>query len=1138
MEREMKIEIHVAENGKSYELECQASTTIQDLQSILPQISGIPAQDQMLITSQDNRLEAKHTLQHYGLPSHNKSVFLFNRCRLVLNSPYPPEEEFEVFHVEYPPLPTSGGNHPLDESSDPVLKALPNYYKLFKYHHAVAQAFSTASNMRLDACRRLLREQEMQEKAMETARGNMDHFYRIIKQNYSEFLRNYNRLSKYHSELLENFERDLERLRNCRLHPGLCSTQLKTLLDCVNESRVRKWAEECSTSFSQFNLKVSALKENYTRLDNKVQVLFNTKATVDVKQLAGTIEDHAGCIEEQNRIIQSLGLEVNQVKKLMDDCVSSQYAGSARPHKAVSALRSSYDIQKKRYLPTMESTDNQLQSLLEHCEERKTAMTRSVHSRLQSVASLQSSLKEMRNQLAAYKEAMNRQATIFSHLRLVRRMGSAYKGCLAEVVRRKAWMKLFMGQAGQLAERMARKREAEVARREEFLKEQSHYFNREVLELLGLYENPSQCVVNIPPFDTQLLELDIVDVERYAPEALVGPLLKISGTDGRGGSTRSLSDSAFHTGIESQGGKEDHEGEVDDDGDNDEINGTSKLEVENAWLKAELASAVARLCHLDPEFEPEEARDVDDVGSNKDSGHQTRSAVQSMVDALRLKDDYAKHLRGLLNMRQSQCKVYEDRIRDLEQRLQDQHLRMQKFPSGLTTPDRRDHGDDSENSGLTALRCPGVPEPMDEGASSLAAYEGQQLNQSDSGGREAGNENVQTDRMREVPDEAMSDVSGVVSGLVDAAMEDGPRRSDVESTIDRSSSGVVEVVNVNSRLIEDSTGESGSGDAASSQPADAGNGELGAHIRDDHVLALENMLVQKTQECEAVEERLRVALAKSDRLLSDLDSNAELLNECQVNISHLENRLHDAREEARINLCAADRRATEYNALRSSSVRLRGLTERLKNCISTSGGVGFADALRALAVSLSSPSASDAGEDDFRNAIKTLAEKVGVLAQQRAELLERCKIAENNQNHMTKTLDELKKKRQMEKQASKEMICFTRFQVHGLAVFIQNGNGHYEALNRNCPHYYLSEDSIALFLENLPSGQHYIVGQIVHIDRSIVRSASGSPGESEISGSNVGGGSRCNPYGLPVGTEFFVVTVAMVPDFSPLSLTM
>lgn len=72
-----------------------------------------------------------------------------------------------------------------------------------------------------------------------------------------------------------------------------------------------------------------------------------------------------------------------------------------------------------------------------------------------------------------------------------------------------------------------------------------------------------------------------------------------------------------------------------------------------------------------------------------------------------------------------------------------------------------------------------------------------------------------------------------------------------------------------------------------------------------------------------------------------------------MNISHLENRLHDAREEARINLCAADRRATEYNALRSSSVRLRGLTERLKNCISTSGGVGFADALRALAVSLS-----------------------------------------------------------------------------------------------------------------------------------------------------------------------------------------
>jgi autophagy-related protein 11 len=75
----------------------------------------------------------------------------------------------------------------------------------------------------------------------------------------------------------------------------------------------------------------------------------------------------------------------------------------------------------------------------------------------------------------------------------------------------------------------------------------------------------------------------------------------------------------------------------------------------------------------------------------------------------------------------------------------------------------------------------------------------------------------------------------------------------------------------------------------------------------------------------------------------------------QMNCAHLENRLHEAREEARTNLCAADRRAAEYNALRTSSVRLRGLMERLRSCITAPVGnpTSFAESLRALAVSIS-----------------------------------------------------------------------------------------------------------------------------------------------------------------------------------------
>ena len=105
-------------------------------------------------------------------------------------------------------------------------------------------------------------------------------------------------------------------------------------------------------------------------------------------------------------------------------------------------------------------------------------------------------------------------------------------------------------------------------------------------------------------------------------------------------------------------------------------------------------------------------------------------------------------------------------------------------------------------------------------------------------------------------------------------------------------------------------------------------------------------------------------------------------------------------------------------------------------------------------------------------------------------------------------------------QVNKEKISFTRFEVHELAAFVRNSAGHYEAINRNCRNYYLSEESIALFVDNLPNGRQYIIGQIVHIERNVAR----QPPTSSSSRS------RYNPYGLPIGVEFFVVTVAMVPD--------
>jgi autophagy-related protein 11 len=130
-------------------------------------------------------------------------------------------------------------------------------------------------------------------------------------------------------------------------------------------------------------------------------------------------------------------------------------------------------------------------------------------------------------------------------------------------------------------------------------------------------------------------------------------------------------------------------------------------------------------------------------------------------------------------------------------------------------------------------------------------------------------------------------------------------------------------------------------------------------------------------------------------------------------------------------------------------------------------------------------------------------------------------------------------------QANKEKISFGRLEVHEIAAFVLSSAGHYEAITRNCSNYYLSAESVALFADHLPSRPNYIVGQIVHIERQTVKSSPptstrpehGRADQTDHLTSDMGtdrlilnSGSTLNPFGLPIGCEYFVVTVAMLPD--------
>lgn len=73
----------------------------------------------------------------------------------------------------------------------------------------------------------------------------------------------------------------------------------------------------------------------------------------------------------------------------------------------------------------------------------------------------------------------------------------------------------------------------------------------------------------------------------------------------------------------------------------------------------------------------------------------------------------------------------------------------------------------------------------------------------------------------------------------------------------------------------------------------------------------------------------------------------------QINVAHLENYLHETREEAQSYLHAADCMASGESVPHTSAIEVRRLFERLKSCVSSAEMTGFSDALLTLAQSLS-----------------------------------------------------------------------------------------------------------------------------------------------------------------------------------------
>ena len=306
-----KLTVNHSETGHTFYIGCDHSTPVATIQRLVEALSGVQLADQLLMCGKIN-LDPQQPLAHYKLPQANRELFLFNKASLHADSPRPPPEVIDVPNAVIPsPSSPLNDSRPLDGSSDPALKALASYERQFRYHYNYAQAINNCTKAKFEICARLLREQNVQERALDTVRGNLEHTFKRLQQRCVGFVKCFTRQHRVHAELLANFERDVERLRSLRLHPAIQSEGRKCLLDLVKVRDLRKWQEICLNSHRQFESKVSQLKMSFGELKRRVENVLSSMSSGNSKELEVFINDHQKLVNDQEIIMQSLRLVIS-----------------------------------------------------------------------------------------------------------------------------------------------------------------------------------------------------------------------------------------------------------------------------------------------------------------------------------------------------------------------------------------------------------------------------------------------------------------------------------------------------------------------------------------------------------------------------------------------------------------------------------------------------------------------------------------------------------------------------------------------------------------------------------------------------------------------------------------------------------
>ncbi len=423
--------------------------------------------------------------------SGSKRIFLFSKQAL---SEIAPEPEPCILSPQSITLPTEPDPSPIFNSdmnpnsdssidintqSTPLHQALSIYERRFMLHLCQGRTYADAADLRLTSSRNCIQEQAVMVRALRAAVSNLSDHWNNATRTRMDFTSIYIQKMEEHGKLLNNFENILKGLGEVELDTELKAIArvngrvMETLLDTVPVERMRSWASQCQTGYTNLQNLFGQLESAFVELNTLYNREDDGKADLEAEKLLQELENEVevsmvALAEKQAGRLTKLTEDHMEVVQIVLNALKDEERAQAAFAILETRSKASADV-----VPSMEKDDEFLKEVMMKVAGAKTNAMKRMKVRLRQISVAQNRLFKVQTfagMQGTLRDTLNQHCEDMTHLEHLVELPTSYKDFLREIQRRRAYGEAVNSSTNAMVGRLGTMRNDEVKAREKFVR--------------------------------------------------------------------------------------------------------------------------------------------------------------------------------------------------------------------------------------------------------------------------------------------------------------------------------------------------------------------------------------------------------------------------------------------------------------------------------------------------------------------------------------------------------------------------------------------------------------------------------------------------------------------------------------------